>query len=80
MGTFKHQCFQVHFDFAVPVFSTGKKYHAFSNEKVVTAQFDRGRWYYAPMYAKWLPLKETRIAIRSKSDLWTFGGFKTKPL
>ena len=43
MGTFKHQCFQVHFDFVVPVFSTSKKYHAFSNEKVVTAQFDRGR-------------------------------------
>ena len=45
-----HQCLQVYFNSAKHVFSTSKKDH----EKVVITQFDTGRWFYAPIYAKWL--------------------------
>ena len=43
MATFNHQCFQVQFDFAVQLFSTSKKYHAFFILKGSIMQYDRDR-------------------------------------
>ena len=34
-----------------------RKIRPFSHEKVVITQSDACRWFYAPIYAKWLPLK-----------------------
>ena len=37
--------------------STCKNIILFSHEKVVVLQFDANYWFYAPIHAKWLPLK-----------------------
>ena len=43
MATFNHQCFQVQFDFAVQLFSTSKKYHAFLILTSSIMKYDRDR-------------------------------------
>ena len=58
--SFQHQCFQVYFEFmfllqfynALIVW----KITLFSHDKVVVAQFQARRWFYALIHAKWLPL------------------------
>ena len=55
-GPFQRQCLQDYFDSAMDIFSNSKKDQAFSHEKVVITQSDACRWFYAPVYAKWLPL------------------------
>ena len=60
MTPFQHQCFQVYFEFmfllqfynALIVW----KITLFSHDKVVVAQFQARRWFYALIHAKWLPL------------------------
>ena len=39
------------------------KDHAFSHEKFLITQFKENGWFYRPIFAKWLPLKESHNAI-----------------
>ena len=61
------------------IFSTSKKDHTFSYEKVVITQFDASCWFYTPIYAKWLPLK---TCFKNCETLWKSGVFTllNKPL
>lgn len=60
MTPFQHQCFQVYFEFMFLLqFCSALlvwKIMLFSHDKVVVAQFQARRWFYALIHAKWLPL------------------------
>ena len=56
----QHPCFQVYFDCLIPqwtYFLLVRKIRPFLHEKVVIMQSDACRWFYAPIYAKWLLLR-----------------------
>lgn len=60
MIPFQHQCFQVYFEFVFLLQFCNAllvwKITLFSHDKVVVAQFQARRWFYAVIHAKWLPL------------------------
>ena len=41
-----------------------RKIRPFSHEKVVITQSDACRWFYGPIYAKWLPLNSISIILK----------------
>ena len=60
--------FQDYFDSAMNVFSTKKKDQAFFSWKVVITQSDAYRRFYAPIYAKWLPLIESLLWAAARKN------------
>ena len=49
-----------------------RKIRSFSHEKVLITLSDACRWFYAPIYAKWLPLNVTHFIVFEKRIFFVF--------